>query len=59
MKRMEFTITGKDGKALHEPGFAGECSELPIAILRAAEDFRDVHEGRIDLPIIIQVRRSS
>lgn len=58
MKRIEFTITGEDGKALHEPGFVDDCSELPIAVMRAVEDFLEVSGGRIELPITIHVRRS-
>ena len=59
MKRVEFTITGEDGKALHEPGFVDNCAELPVAIMRAVEDFLEVHGGRIDLPITIVVSSSS
>ena len=58
MKRIEFTITGEDGKSLHEPGFVEDCSELPIAVMRAMEDFLEAHGGDPHLPITIRVQRS-
>ena len=58
MKRIEFTVTGEDGKALNEPGFVEDCSELPIAVMRAMEDFLEAHGGNPHLPITILVRRS-
>ena len=59
MKRIEFTITGEDGQSLHEPGFVEDCSELPIAVMRAMEDFLEVHAGNPHLPITVQIRRST
>jgi hypothetical protein len=59
MKRIEFTITGEDGKSLNEPGFVEDCSELPIAVMRAVEDFIEAHDGNPHLPITIQIRSSS
>lgn len=56
MKRIEFTITSESGQSLQAPGFAEHCSELPLAIMRIVEDYLEVHEGRLDLPIVIQVR---
>jgi hypothetical protein len=58
MKRIEFTITGEDGKSLNEPSSVEDCSELPIAVMRAMEDFLEAHEGNPHLPITIQIRRS-
>ena len=57
MKRIEFTITGEDGKSLNEPGFVENCSELPVAVMRAMEDFLEAHDGDPHLPITILVRR--
>ena len=54
-RRIEFTITSDGGQALHEPGFVEDCSELPIAIMRAVEDFLEVHEGHASLPLTIRV----
>ncbi len=58
MKRIEFTIAGEDGKSLHEPGFVEDCTELPVAVMRAMEDFLEAHNGHPHLPITILVRRS-
>jgi hypothetical protein len=58
IKRIEFTIIGEDGKSLSEPGFVEDCSELPIAVMRAMEDFLEAHDGNPHLPITINVRRS-
>jgi len=54
MKRIEFTITGEDGRSLNEPGFVEDCSELPVAVMRAMEDFLEAHQGRPNLPIIMK-----
>jgi hypothetical protein len=59
MKRIEFTITGEGGESLREPGFVENCSELPLAIMRAVEDFLEAHNGELHLPLIIQVRPST
>ena len=59
MKRIEFTITGEGGESLQEPGFVETCSELPLAIMRAVEDFLEAHDGELHLPLTIQVRPSS
>jgi hypothetical protein len=56
MKRVEFTITAHGGELLREPGFIENCSELPLAIKRAVEDFFDAHGDRVALPITIQVQ---
>jgi hypothetical protein len=56
MKRVEFEITGEGGQSLREPGFVDHCSDLPLAIMRAVEDYLDAHEGKLDLPITIKVR---
>ena len=58
VKRIEFTISGEDGQPLSEPGFVKTCSELPIAIMRAVEDFVEAHGGRLQLPLVIHVRSS-
>lgn len=58
MKRIEFVISGENGQALQEPGFVEKCSELPIAVMQAMEDFLDAYDGDAHLPITIQVRRS-
>ena len=57
-KRIEFTITSDSGPSLHEPGFVEDCSELPIAIMRAVEDFLEVHDGHASLPLTIRVQPS-
>lgn len=59
MKRIEFTITDEGGESLQEPGFVEACSELPLAIMRAVEDFLEAHDGELHLPMTIQVRPSS
>ena len=56
MKRVEFTITGDDGRALHEPGFVENCADLPLTIMRAVEDFIEVQNGELHLPITIRVQ---
>jgi hypothetical protein len=56
MRRVEFSITGQGGQSLHEPGFVEDCSQLPMAIMRAVEDYLEAHEGQLELPITIQVR---
>jgi len=56
MRRVEFTITGGGGKSLREPGFIEDCSDLPVHIMRAVEDFLEAHGGQIHLPITIYVR---
>jgi hypothetical protein len=55
MKRVEFTITAKTGESLEEPGFIENCSELPLAVKWAVEDFLDAYNGEPTLPITIQV----
>ena len=59
MKRIEFTITGEDGRRLQEPGFVEQCSELPIAIMRAVEDYLEANDGALELPIRVDVRPSA
>jgi hypothetical protein len=56
MKRIEFTITDEGGQSLHEPSFVENCSELPLAVMRAVEDFVEAHEGEVELPITIHVQ---
>jgi hypothetical protein len=56
MKRIEFEITNEKGESLRGPGFVEECSDLPFAIMEAVKDFIEAHDGRIDLPITIQVK---
>ena len=58
MKRIEFTIVGEGGASLREPGFVETCSELPLAIMRAVEDFLEAHDGELHLPITIHVQPS-
>ena len=58
MKRVEFTITGESGESLAEPAFIEECSELPIAVMRAVEDYLEAHGGELDLPLTIRVQPS-
>ncbi len=58
MKRVEFMVTGEDGESLREPGFVEDCSELPMAIMRAVEDFMEAHGGELHLPMSIHVRSS-
>jgi hypothetical protein len=38
MKRIDFAIIGDNGEAFSEPGLVENCSELPLAIMRAVED---------------------
>jgi len=60
MKRIEFTITGDNGQVLREPVFVEDCSELPIALMRAMEDYLQAHEEEeARLPITIRVQPSS
>ncbi len=59
MKRIEFTIAGEGGESLREPGFVETCSELPLAIMRAVEDFLEANGGELHLPMTILVRPSS
>ena len=59
MKRIEFTILGEDGMSLREPGFVETCADLPMAIMRAVEDFLDAHDGQLHLPMTIVVRPST
>ena len=59
MKRIEFTITGEGGESLREPGFVESCADLPLAVMRAVEDFLEAHDGELHLPLTIQVRPSS
>lgn len=59
MKRIEFTILGEGGDTLREPGFVDACSDLPLAIMQAVEDFLDANNGEIHLPMTIQVRPSA
>jgi hypothetical protein len=33
----------------------GGYSELPIAIMRAVEDYLEAHDGKLDFPIFIRV----
>jgi hypothetical protein len=56
MRRVEFMVTGEGGKSLREPGFIEDCSDLPVLIMRAVEDFLEAYGGRSDLPITIYVR---
>jgi hypothetical protein len=58
MKRIEFTIVGDGGESLREPGFVDDCSEVPLAIMRAMEDYLEVHDGELHLPVTIHVRPS-
>jgi len=58
MKRIDFTIVGEGGESLREPGFVENCSELPLAIMRAVEDFIEANGGDLHLPMTILVRPS-
>ena len=59
MKRIEFTIRSEGGEALSEPGFVEACSDLPLAIMGAVEDFLEANNGELHLPMTILVRPSS
>ena len=59
MKRVEFTIRNDMGELLREPGFVEDCSELPLAIMRAVEDFLEAHGRKLHLPLIIHVKPCS
>lgn len=56
MKRVEFLITGEKGEILREPGFLEDCRDLPQAVMTALEDYLEVHDGSLNLPIIIRIR---
>jgi hypothetical protein len=58
MKRVEFTIINREGSSLREPGFVDHCSELPVAIMRAMEDFMEARGGDLHLPIQIRIEPS-
>jgi hypothetical protein len=58
MKRVEFTISSEGDESLTGPAFVEDCSELPLAIMKAVEDFLEAHEGQLVLPMTIQVRPS-
>jgi hypothetical protein len=58
MKRIEFAIIAESGESFAEPGFVEDCSELPIAIMRAIEDYLEANDGNLHLPIVIRVRPS-
>ncbi len=55
IKRIEFCIKGADGSILREPGFVEHCGELPIAVMRAVEDFLELNEQEKALPLMIHV----
>jgi hypothetical protein len=59
MKRVEFTISSESDESLTGPAFVEDCSELPLAIMKAVEDFLEAHEGQLVLPLTIQVRPSA
>jgi hypothetical protein len=59
MKRIEVTIHDKAGQSLAAPVFVDDCSELPLAIMRAVEDFLEAHDGKLELPVAIHVRPSA
>lgn len=59
MKRVEFTIRNDTGDLLREPAFVEHCADLPLAIMRAVEDFLEVHDRKLHLPIIIHVKPAS
>jgi hypothetical protein len=56
MKRVEFTIRNNDGDLLREPGFVEKCSELPMAIKGAVEDFMEANDGKLHMPLLIHVK---
>jgi len=55
MKRVEFSIRGESGAALSEPQFVENCSELPLAIMRAVDDYLEAQGGKMELPIVIRI----
>jgi hypothetical protein len=59
MKRIEIAIFAESGDALAEPQFVEDCAEPPIAIMRAVEDFLEVHDGELLLPVSIRVHPSN
>jgi hypothetical protein len=58
MKWVEFTVTGEGGRSLREPGFIEDCSDLPVLVMRAVEDFLEAYGGQLVLPITINARPS-
>ena len=58
MKRVEFTILSQSGESLREPGFVESCSELPVALMRAMEDYLETQGGELHLPLVIRVEAS-
>lgn len=59
MKRVEFSIRGESGETFFEPQFVEDCSELPLAVMRAMEDFLEARGGKLDLPILVWVNPSA
>jgi hypothetical protein len=55
MKRVEFLIRGENGGALGEPQFVENCSELPLALMRAVDDYLEAQGGKMELPIVIRI----
>jgi hypothetical protein len=58
MKRIEVTIQDEAGQWVISPVFMEDCFELPLAVMRAIEDFLEAHEGELALPVAIHVRPS-
>ncbi len=58
MKRIEFKLCGQHGQHLQEPVFVEDCSELPLAVMRALEDYLEAYEGKLELPVTIQIQSS-
>ena len=55
MKRLDFTIVDANDDPLHEPGFV-ECeADLPMAVMEAVIDFLEAYNGRLALPLRIEV----
>ena len=58
MKRIEFAITSEDGQTFLEPQFLETCAELPVAVMRAIEDYLESRDGKLELPILIRIHPS-
>ncbi len=58
LKRLEFTLRTEGDVILREPQFVEDCSELPLAVMRAVEDFLEAHDQEILLPLTIHVKPS-
>ncbi|MEI9895136.1 MAG: hypothetical protein WDN28_14915 [Chthoniobacter sp.] len=55
MKNVEFTIVDGDNHPLHEPAVIEREADLPVALMEAVNDFLEAYDGKLTLPLRIQV----